>query len=158
MRDQGRRLRIVDEDDIGVEVQAAGVFLVRLQVALEHGIGERLFLPLQGIVETLGDAKELLGTADDLPPGRDPQLGKQRDVPVQHLGDSPADSGGVDMDQRPAADALCQPAQEIEGCRGHDRPVVVKANLSVTRHCTEPPMTASQAVSNCARMPAKLVT
>jgi len=62
------------------------------------------------------------------------------------------------MDQRPAADALCQPAQEIEGCRGHDRPVVVKANLSVTRHCTEPPMTASQAVSNCARMPAKLVT
>ena len=51
---QGRWLRVVDHDQVGAGRKPPGVFTIRLQVVLAHGLGDDLFLSLQGVVEGLG--------------------------------------------------------------------------------------------------------
>src|SRR5437879_13909684 len=82
--DQRSGLRIVDDDDITVEVKTRRVFTVRLQIGREHLGGEGLLLPLQRIVQALRHTEKLLGAGNAIPSHAKAQFVEQRELLAAH--------------------------------------------------------------------------
>ncbi len=105
--DDGRRLRVVDLHDIGVEVKLLGVQPIDAPILLPHLLRNLNLAPLEGIVDALGRAEEERAPLDHLPAGLDSEIVEQRDQRVQHLGHPTAGQGGVDMEKGDPLESLC---------------------------------------------------
>ena len=55
MLHQRSRLRIVDHNEVCVEIQGLGILSVHLEISLIHLGRDNLLLPLQGMVKAFGD-------------------------------------------------------------------------------------------------------
>jgi hypothetical protein len=70
-------------------------------------------LPLERVVEALGDLEELLVPLEHFPSRDDPQFGEQRKEAVEDLGDAAAEPGGIDVSERPAPDSLTEIIERV---------------------------------------------
>ncbi len=116
-RREGRqidRLRVVDEDDVRFEVEPLGVLAVHFVVQVEVALPQCDRLPLQAVVEGLGDAVEVGRAGDHFPAGVDAQLLHQRHHPAENLGHAAADPRRVDVDDPLAGQPLAQPAEPLD--------------------------------------------
>src|SRR5207249_12256684 len=83
-------------------------------------------LPVQRIVELLGDREERLPAADHVPARVDPDLAQERDEPGQDLGDPAPDRRRIDILYRSPAQAVAEEAQLLDGGGAHERGVRVE--------------------------------
>ena len=98
----GKRLRVMDDEEVVFLIQEVGVHLVVHQIGLAGQARHLLGRPLQRVVKRLRDAEELGVAGDDLPVGVDPEALVDRDKRAQQLRHTAAIRGGVDLsDARP---------------------------------------------------------
>jgi len=89
---------IVDENTIMVDVGIGGEGLVGLDVKLLLHLGEIYRLPLEGVVELLGDGEEVRVPVKKAPARINPYIVHQGDEAVEDLSNPTTDTGGVDME------------------------------------------------------------
>ena len=73
MFNQRSRLRVVNHDKVGIEIEDLGVPVVNLEIGLGHLLGKRLFLALQRIADSFGGVEILLVACENFPPRFDSQ-------------------------------------------------------------------------------------
>ena len=120
------RLRIVHENDVGLQVQPLGILPIDLVVQIEIALFERYRQALQSVVKGLGDAIEVGRTGDHFPAGVDSQFFHQRDHPAEDFGHAAAASRGVDVDDPLAGQPLGQSAQPLHFLVAHDLFVAIQ--------------------------------
>jgi hypothetical protein len=71
---QRKRLWVVDDDDVELPLQAPSILLYRREIYLAFRLGKPASLPLQIVVDFLGDREESFIAIHDLPLGRQTQV------------------------------------------------------------------------------------
>ena len=88
-------LRVVDDNHILVKRHPRPVLLIGQEEDLLRLLGEVILGAMQGVMECLSDLEEIVAAGDDVPARIHFQFAHERDQPVEDLGDTPADRGGV---------------------------------------------------------------
>ncbi len=117
---QIHRLRIVYENDVGLQIQPRGVLAIDLVVQLEVALPERYRQALHAVVKGLGNAVEVGRSGDDLPAGADSQFFHERDHPAQDFGHAAAAPRGIDVYDPFAGQAFGQAPQVFDFLVSHD--------------------------------------
>ena len=118
-------LRVVDQDQVAVQLQALRLLPGPLGVDRAVLLRELLAMAVEGVVHLLRDAEETLVSLHDLPGRGDAELVQDDHDPVEDLRDAPAGLGGLHHDQ-PMAPALSRARLE----RAHPpRPADLGASL-----------------------------
>ena len=100
------RLRVVDDDEVVGPRELGGVGAADVLVEGTRGRREVDRVPLQAVVEALGDVEELGGRREDLPVRLQPDVADQRHQGVEDLGHAAAEGGGVDVQDLAALEPL----------------------------------------------------
>src|SRR5580658_7954088 len=111
---QSRRLGIVNDDEILVELHALPVLLVVGKKYLTRGLRQLIRTAVQRVMESFRDLKEIVSSRDDIPVGGNLELPEQRDKAIQHFGDASADGSRIDHLYRLAFKFARQEAQFVE--------------------------------------------
>ena len=102
----GQRLRVVDDDEVVGTRELGRVGAADVLVEGTRRRREVDRVPLQAVVEALGDVVELGGRREDLPVRLQPDVADQRHQRVQDLGHAAAEGGGVDVQDLTALELL----------------------------------------------------
>src|SRR5258706_14417681 len=92
---EGSRLRIMDQNEIGVECDVPEVLFCVRHEDIKSFWRKIIGGAVQGIVKCFGNLEEIIAARHYIPMACDADLVEQRDQPVENLGDSSANRGGV---------------------------------------------------------------
>jgi hypothetical protein len=88
-------LRIVGDHYVPVTLELACIDLAVLVIDLPVVLREPVRVPLEGVVEHLGDVEELLSTEHDLPVGLESDVAHEWQQRIENLRDPAAHRGGA---------------------------------------------------------------
>src|SRR4051812_34759184 len=108
MFNQRSRLRVVNHDKVGIEIEDLGVPVVNLEIGLGHLLGKRLFLALQRIADSFGGVEKLLVACENFPPRFDSQRRQHRYEAAQNLCHAAPVSDGIHMQETSSLDQIAQ--------------------------------------------------
>jgi hypothetical protein len=95
---QCKWLRIVDNNDIELLIQAASVLLRRRQIHIAFRGGEPAACSLEAVVDLLGDREERLIAVYDLPVGREAEITQERNLRLKDFGYAATVAGGIQVE------------------------------------------------------------
>ncbi len=135
--EEGRRLRVVQEDEVVVLLEEFCVVGIVLPVeGLVVGV-EAARVPLEGIVDRFGDAEELFIARDRSPVRDQAEIAQQGHHGPEKLGNAPAVWGGVHVQDPSAAERLCLADEFVQDGVGSDSSVGLdeaRSDVDVLEH------------------------
>jgi hypothetical protein len=114
MIDQRRRLRIMDEHEIRIEIQCLGVSGRDVQVGAVHLVGNGDRASLESIGNPPRDIGKLLCARDDFPPRLDPHGLHDGHQPPEDFRHAASVAHGADVQKPLAPDQIAQSMQEVD--------------------------------------------
>jgi hypothetical protein len=125
----GRRLRIVDDDEVVAVLEPLGVPRRRGEVGVTVGLAQRLRIALEPVVHRLRDPEEGLVADDHLPLDVQPEVAEERHARAQQLGDAAAVRRGVQLQDPCTAQALGLAVERLQDVDRDDVEVRGKRTL-----------------------------
>ena len=116
--------------DVRVAVELPLIRCRRFKKDVEHLLGDVDVLPVERVVEALGDFKERLFAVDDVPMHVEPDFVHQRDEPVENLSHAPAGERRVDLLYPASLEVSGQAANIVDFTRADDGRVGVEIHLA----------------------------